>query len=139
MTLTTLEREPRMISHFPKLFFISKNNSVIYAKHFDDTISYDPELVACSLNGLSLFLQNTFNKPHIDTMTLDNLGLKNIIFQGVSLTYLFEGMEIDQSLYLDFIAKLMDKDIWPHLLNYNLRLNDEIISVIDEIATEWFT
>ena len=139
MTLTTLEREPRMISHIPKLFFISKNNYVIYAKHFDDTISYDPELVACSLNGLSLFLQNTFNKPHIDTMTLDNLGLKNIIFQGVSLTYLFEGMEIDQSLYLDFIAKLMDKDIWPHLLNYNLRLNDEIISVIDEIATEWFT
>lgn len=139
MTLTTLAREQQMISHVPKLFFISKNNCIIYAKHFDDTISYDPELVACSLNGLSLFLQNTFNKPHIDSMTLDNLGLKNILFQGVSITYLFEGMEMDQSLYLDFIKKLMDKDIWSHLRNYDLRLSDDVITVIDEIATEWFT
>ena len=126
------------ISHIPRMLFISQNNSVvIYTKDFTDE-EIDPQLVACSLNAISIFVKTTFSKANVNNITIDEVGMRNLCIDDINITYLYEGDPPQNCPVTDLAQRLVATDVWDMLLDVKCRLDPELINQLDLMVAELF-
>lgn len=126
------------ITHYPRMLFISQNNSiVIYTKDFTNE-EIDPQLVACSLNAISIFVKATFSKPSVNNITIDDVGMRNLCIDDINITYLYEGDPPINCPVTDLAQRLVATDVWDMILDVRCQLDQDLINQLDLIVAELF-
>jgi hypothetical protein len=123
----------------PLLLAISRiTGSNLYVKKFNESMKYDEHLIGIGLHAFRIFLQDSFNRDNISTITMDELTVRMTNIDNFVVYYIFIGnSDQEEEKFFEFVNKLVTSKCWDRFSNsdYVVYKNDtkSISNMVEEI------